>query len=98
VEQLRSSIATASDIRHRLSPFAIKAITSAREVNAWSMITTTARRNPMQAVAVGASVAARKVVPKKLNTKGEKHERFDLSGRLGRGYPGGPVLLWVALR
>ena len=28
------------------------------------MITTTARRNPMQAVAVGASVAARKVVPK----------------------------------
>jgi hypothetical protein len=62
VEQLKSSVAeTASDIRHRISPDAIKAEVSgyikSRGEQFVNDITVAARRNPMQAVAVGASVA-----------------------------------------
>jgi hypothetical protein len=62
VEQLKISVAeTASDIRHRISPEAIKAEVSgyikSRGEQLLNDITSAARRNPMQAVAVGASVA-----------------------------------------
>src|SRR3984893_16125352 len=62
VEQLRTSVAeTASDIRHRISPDAIKAEVSdyikSRGEQLLNDLTAAARRNPMQAVAVGASVA-----------------------------------------
>jgi hypothetical protein len=62
VEQLRTSVAeTASDIRHRISPDAIKAEVSdyikSRGERLMNDVTAAARRNPMQAVAVGASVA-----------------------------------------
>jgi hypothetical protein len=62
VEQLKTSVAeTASDIRHRMSPEAIKAEVSgyikSRGEQLLNDITSAARRNPMQAVAVGASVA-----------------------------------------
>jgi hypothetical protein len=62
VEQLRTSVTeTASDIRHRISPDAIKAEVSdyikSRGERLMHDLTDAARRNPMQAVAVGASVA-----------------------------------------
>jgi hypothetical protein len=62
VEQLKTSVAeTASDIRHRVSPDAIKAEVSgyirSRGEQLWNDVTSAARNNPMQAVAVGASVA-----------------------------------------
>jgi hypothetical protein len=62
VEQLKSSVAeTASDIRHRISPDAIKAEVSdyirRRGEQLINDVTSAARRNPMQAVAVGASIA-----------------------------------------
>ena len=62
VEQLKTSVAeTASDIRHRISPDAIKAEVSgyikSRGEQLWTDVVTAARNNPMQAVAVGASVA-----------------------------------------
>src|ERR1700694_98153 len=62
VQQLRTSVAeTASDIRHRISPDAIKAKVSdyikSRGERLMNDVTAAARRNPMQAVAVGASVA-----------------------------------------
>src|ERR1700704_3338379 len=62
VEQLKTSVAeTASDIRHRISPEAIRAEVSgyikSRGEQLLNDITSAARRNPMQAVAVGASVA-----------------------------------------
>ena len=62
VEQLRTSVAeTASDIRQRISPDAIKAEVSdyikSRGEALMDDVTAAARRNPMQAVAVGASVA-----------------------------------------
>jgi hypothetical protein len=62
VEQLKTSVAeTASDIRQRISPDAIKAEVSdyikSRGERLLNDVTTAARRNPMQAVAVGASVA-----------------------------------------
>jgi len=62
VEQLRTTVAeTASDIRHRVSPDAIKAEVSnyvkSRGERLMNDLTDAARRNPMQAVAVGASVA-----------------------------------------
>ena len=62
VEQLKTSVAeTTSDIRHRISPEAIKAEVSgyikSRGEQLLNDITSAARRNPMQAVAVGASVA-----------------------------------------
>jgi hypothetical protein len=62
VEQLRTSVAeTASDIRQRISPDAIKAEVSdyikSRGERLFNDVTAAARRNPMQAVAVGASVA-----------------------------------------
>jgi hypothetical protein len=62
VEQLRTSVAeTASDIRHRISPDAIKAEVSdyikSRGERLMHDLADAARRNPMQAVAVGASVA-----------------------------------------
>jgi hypothetical protein len=62
VEQLRVSVAeTASDIRHRISPDTIKAEVSnyirSRGEQLMDDVTTAARRNPMQAVAIGASVA-----------------------------------------
>jgi hypothetical protein len=62
VEQLKASVTeTASDIRHRISPDAIKAEVSSyiksRGEQLWNDVTTAARNNPMQAVAVGASVA-----------------------------------------
>jgi hypothetical protein len=62
VEQLRTSVAeTASDIRHRISPDAIKAEVSdyikSRGERLLNDLTAAARRNPMQAVALGASVA-----------------------------------------
>jgi hypothetical protein len=62
VEQLKTGVAeTASDIRHRISPDAIKAEVSgyikSRGEQLWNDVTTAARNNPMQAVAVGASVA-----------------------------------------
>jgi hypothetical protein len=62
VEQLRTSVAdTASDIRERISPAHIKAEVSqyirSRGEQLLDDVTTAARKNPMQAVAVGASVA-----------------------------------------
>jgi hypothetical protein len=62
VEQLKTSVAeAASDIRHRISPEVIKAEVSgyikSRGEQLLNDITSAARRNPMQAVAVGASVA-----------------------------------------
>ena len=62
VEQLRTSVAeTASDIRQRISPDAIKAEVSdyikSRGERLMNDVIASARRNPMQAVAVGASVA-----------------------------------------
>src|SRR5712672_1785826 len=62
VEQLKTSVAeTASDIRHRISPEAIKGEVSdyikSRGEQLWHDVTSAARRNPRQAVAVGASVA-----------------------------------------
>lgn len=62
VEQLRTCVAeTASDIRQRISPDAIKAEVSdyikSRGERLLNDVTAAARRNPMQAVAVGASVA-----------------------------------------
>jgi hypothetical protein len=61
VEQLRSSVAdTASDIRQRISPEAIKAEVSgyikSRGEQLMEDITVAARRNPMQAAAIGFSV------------------------------------------
>jgi hypothetical protein len=62
VEQLKTSVAdTASDIRRRVSPDAIKAEVSdyirSRGEQLLNDVSAAARRNPMQAVAVGASVA-----------------------------------------
>lgn len=62
VEQLRTSVTeTASDIRQRVRPEAIKAEVSdyikSRGERLLNDVTAAARRNPMQAVAVGASVA-----------------------------------------
>src|SRR3984893_1898167 len=62
VEQLRTSVAeTASDIRQRISPDAIKVEVSdyikSRGERLMNDVTAAARRNPMQAVAFGASVA-----------------------------------------
>jgi hypothetical protein len=62
VEQLKTSVAeTASDIRHRISPDVIKAEVSgyikSRGEQLLNDVTSAARRNPLQAVAVGASVA-----------------------------------------
>jgi hypothetical protein len=62
VEQLRTSVAdTATDIRQRISPDAIKAEVSdyirSRGERLMDDVTAAARRNPMQAVAIGASVA-----------------------------------------
>jgi hypothetical protein len=62
VEQLRTSVSeTASDIRQRIQPGAIKAEVSdyikSRGERLLNDVTAAARRNPMQAVAVGASVA-----------------------------------------
>jgi hypothetical protein len=62
VEQLRSSVTeTASDLRQRISPEAIKAEVSgyvrSRGERLMEDITSAAHRNPIQAVAVGASVA-----------------------------------------
>jgi hypothetical protein len=62
VEQLRTSVAdTASDIRQRISPEHIKAEVSgyirSRGEQLLDDVTTAARRNPMQAVAIGFSVA-----------------------------------------
>ena len=62
VEQLKTSVAeTASDLRHRISPDAIKAEVSgyikSRGEQLLNDVTSAARRNPIQAVAVGASVA-----------------------------------------
>src|SRR6476620_8667496 len=62
VEQLKSSVAeTASDVRHRISPDVIKAEVSnyirSRGEQLMNDVTSAARRNPMQAVAVGASIA-----------------------------------------
>src|SRR3979490_2507619 len=62
VEQLKTSVAeTASDIRHRISPEAIRAEVSgyirSRGEQLLDDVTSAARRNPMQAVAIGASVA-----------------------------------------
>jgi hypothetical protein len=62
VEELRTSVAeTAQDIRERISPAAIKAEVSqyfrSRGEQLLDDVTTAARKNPMQAVAVGASVA-----------------------------------------
>jgi hypothetical protein len=62
VEQLKTSVAeTASDIRHRISPEAIKAEVSgyikSRGEQLLNDVTSAVRRNPMQAVVVGASVA-----------------------------------------
>jgi hypothetical protein len=62
VEQLKTSVAeTASDIRQRISPAAIKAEVSgyikSRGEQLLNDVTAAARRNPMQAVAVGASMA-----------------------------------------
>jgi hypothetical protein len=62
VEQLKTSVAeTASDIRQRISPDAIKAEVSdyirSRGEQLVNDVTSAARRNPMQAVAVGASIA-----------------------------------------
>jgi hypothetical protein len=62
VEQLKTSVAeTARDIRQRIRPDAIKAEVSdyikSRGEQLLNDVTAAARRNPMQAVAVGASVA-----------------------------------------
>jgi hypothetical protein len=62
VEQLRTSVSeTASDIRQRLSPESIKAEVSdyvrSRGERLVEDMTAAARRNPMQAVAVGAGIA-----------------------------------------
>jgi hypothetical protein len=62
VEQLRTTVAdTASDIRQRISPDHIKAEVSdyirSRGEQLLDDVTAAARRNPMQAVAIGASVA-----------------------------------------
>lgn len=62
VEQLRTSVTeTASEIRQRIQPDAIKAEVSdyikSRGERLLNDVTAAARRNPMQAVAVGASVA-----------------------------------------
>jgi hypothetical protein len=62
VEQLRTSVAdTASDIRQRISPEHIKAEVShyirSRGEQLMDDVTAAARRNPMQAVAIGASIA-----------------------------------------
>ena len=62
VEQLRSSVSdTATDIRRRISPEVIKAEVSdyvrSRSERLVDDMTAAARRNPMQAVAVGASIA-----------------------------------------
>jgi hypothetical protein len=62
VEQLRTSVAqTASDIRQRISPEAIKEEVSdyirSRGEQLMDDVTAAARRNPMQAVAIGAGVA-----------------------------------------
>lgn len=62
VEQLKTSVAdTASDIRQRIRPEAIKAEVSdyikSRGEQLLNDVTAAARRNPIQAVAVGASVA-----------------------------------------
>src|ERR1700712_4137984 len=62
VEQLRASVAdTATDIRQRISPDAIKAEVSdyirSRGERLMDDVTAAARRNPMQAVAIGAGVA-----------------------------------------
>jgi hypothetical protein len=62
VEQLRTSVSeTASDIRQRLSPESIKAEFSdyvrSRGERLVEDVTAAARRNPMQAVAVGAGIA-----------------------------------------
>ena len=62
VEQLRVSVAdTAADIRQRVSPEAIKAEVSgyikSRGEALMDDITAAARRNPMQALAIGASIA-----------------------------------------
>ena len=62
IEQLKTSVTkTASDIRHRIRPEVIKAEVSdyikTRGEQLMSDVTAAARRNPMQAVAVGASVA-----------------------------------------
>ena len=62
VEQLRTTVAdTASDIRQRISPEHIKAEVSdyirSRGEQLLDDVTAAARRNPMQAVAIGASVA-----------------------------------------
>jgi len=61
VEQLRSTVAeTASDIRQRISPEAIKAEVSgyikSRGEQLMDDITAAARRNPMQAAAIGVSI------------------------------------------
>src|ERR1700721_672428 len=62
VEQLRTSVTeTASDVRQRIQPDAIKAEVSdyikSRGEQLLNDVTAAARRNPMQAVAVGARVA-----------------------------------------
>jgi hypothetical protein len=62
VEQLRSTVSeTASGIRQRISPEAIKAEVGdyfrSRGEQLLDSVTSAARRNPMQAVAVGASIA-----------------------------------------
>jgi hypothetical protein len=62
VEQLRSQVSeTASDIRHRISPDAIKAEVGdyirSRGEHLRDSVTQAARDNPMQAMAVGVSVA-----------------------------------------
>jgi hypothetical protein len=62
VEQLKSSVAeTATDIRQRISPEAIKAEVSgyikSRGEQLLNDVSASARKNPMQAVAVGASIA-----------------------------------------
>lgn len=62
VEQLRSTVSkTAGDIRQRISPEAIKAEVGdyfrSRGEQLLDSITSAARRNPMQAVAVGAGIA-----------------------------------------
>jgi hypothetical protein len=62
VEQLRSTVSeTAGDIRQRISPAAIKAEVGdyfrSRGEQLLESVTSAARRNPMQAVAVGAGIA-----------------------------------------
>jgi hypothetical protein len=62
VDQLKTSVAeTVADIRHRISPDVIKAEVSdyirSRGEQLRNDVTSAARRNPMQAVAVGASIA-----------------------------------------